>query len=113
MAQKWADHLIRTNQFDHSRNPHFGENLWSGSGSFKGRAVVDSWYSEEKYYNYKRSRYSPEAGHFTQLVWVASRKLGLGVARRNGKVVVVANYDPRGNVDSKERFKKNVLRPRF
>ena len=72
---------------------------------------MDSWYSEVKNYNYKRSRYSPGAGHFTQLVWVASRKLGLGVAKRNGEVVVVANYDPRGNIDSKERFKKNVRRP--
>ena len=78
----------------------------------KGSDVVDSWYNEVKSYNYKRARYSSHTGHFTQLVWVASRKLGLGVARRNGEVYVVANYDPPGNLPTRAAFKKNVLKPR-
>lgn len=37
------------------------------------------------------------AGHFTQMVWVATRFFGVGKARsRAGKVIVVANYSPPG-----------------
>ena len=78
-------------------------------GAFKGTDAVDSWYSEVKNYDYKRGN-KRGTGHFTQLVWVASRKLGLGVAKRNGKVFVVANFDPAGNVIG--AFQENVLEPR-
>ena len=112
VAQKWADHLIRTEQVDHSGGP-YGENVWRQSGgSFKASRVVDSWYNEVKSYNYERGQFSPQTAHFTQLVWVASRKLGLGVSRKNGQVVVVANYDPPGNFVDRAAFQKNVLRPR-
>ena len=41
-------------------------------------------------------------GHFTQLVWKGSKKLGLGVAQdRSGKRYVVAQYDPVGNIEGK------------
>ena len=112
MAQKWADHIIRTGQTDHSSGP-YGENLWwQEGGSFKGSDVVDSWYNEVKSYNYKRGQYSRRTGHFTQLVWVSSRRLGLGVSRKNGQTVVVANYDPPGNYNDRAAFQENVLRPR-
>lgn len=39
------------------------------------------------------------AGHFTQVVWKNSQKLGVGIAFANNgnKAIVVANYDPPGN----------------
>ena len=110
MAQTWADHLMKTNTFSYT----FGENIWKQEGTLvsnKGSDPVDSWYSEGKNYNYERAEFSPQTGHFTQLVWVASQKLGVGVARRAGKVIVVANYDPPGNYDSRSEFRKNVLKP--
>lgn len=37
-------------------------------------------------------------GHFTQVVWKESQKLGVGVARSSsGRVYVVAQYTPPGN----------------
>lgn len=49
-------------------------------------------------------------GHFTQLVWVKSRHFGVGKARsRSGKVIVVANYSPTGNMSG--AFQDNVLPP--
>ena len=50
-------------------------------------------------------------GHFTQLVWSSSAKLGVGVASKHGKVIVVANYDPPGNFRGK--FSKNVFKPKI
>ena len=82
----------------------------TGTESFNGTEPIDSWYKEVKLYDYNRGQFSTATGHFTQLVWVASRKLGLGVARGNGKVVVVANYDPPGNL--RGVFEENVSRPR-
>lgn len=49
-------------------------------------------------------------GHFTQVVWKGSREIGVGKARSNdGKILVVANYRPAGNVIG--RFSENVPAP--
>jgi hypothetical protein len=49
-------------------------------------------------------------GHFTQLVWAASRHFGIGKARsRSGKIVVVAHYAPAGNISG--AYLENVLPP--
>ncbi|VVC92423.1 unnamed protein product [Leptidea sinapis] len=49
-------------------------------------------------------------GHFTQMVWVSTRFFGVGKARsRAGKVIVVANYSPPGNMSG--HFETNVLPP--
>ena len=42
-----------------------------------------------------------ETGHFTQLVWKSSEKLGAGMAFNNDrtKVYVVARYSPPGNYE--------------
>jgi hypothetical protein len=51
------------------------------------------------------------SGHFTQMIWKDSQELGMGLARsKNGRVIVVANYNPRGNYIG--QFAVNVPRPR-
>ena len=51
------------------------------------------------------------AGHFTQVVWKGSQDVGVGKATaRDGKVIVVANYRPAGNMMG--RFSDNVLPPK-
>ena len=50
-------------------------------------------------------------GHFTQIVWKESKKLGIGKAQSSsGKIFVVANYDPAGNW--KNEYVANVPRPK-
>ena len=47
-------------------------------------------------------------GHFTQVVWKGSKEVGIGKAFGNdGRVFVVANYYPAGNILGK--FKDNVF----
>ena len=51
------------------------------------------------------------AGHFTQVVWKNSKKLGIGKAKnKNGKTIVVANYEPAGNWIG--QYKDNVPAPK-
>ena len=47
-------------------------------------------------------------GHFTQLVWKGSTKLGVGIAKQGSTVVVVARYTPAGNF--RGRYQENVQR---
>lgn len=37
------------------------------------------------------------AGHFSQVVWKDSKEMGVGMATKGGKCIVVANYTPAGN----------------
>ncbi|XP_060866913.1 Golgi-associated plant pathogenesis-related protein 1-like isoform X4 [Metopolophium dirhodum] len=47
--------------------------------------------------------------HFTQLIWKDSSELGVGASKssKSGKLYVVCNYDPHGNIRS--QFKDQVL----
>ncbi|XP_017303229.1 pathogenesis-related protein 1A-like, partial [Diaphorina citri] len=103
VAQAWASKLIgsiaRGGHLQHRPNNKFGENIWMGSGyKFTDeeavKNAVKSWYDEIR--------------HFTQVVWKSSSKLGVGIARKNGHILVVANYDPPGNYQG--QYANNVRR---
>ena len=48
------------------------------------RAAVQSWYGEINNYDFKnaKSKNGDKIGHFTQLVWKDSVKLGVGIAKQ-------------------------------
>uniref|UniRef100_A0A914DS31 SCP domain-containing protein n=1 Tax=Acrobeloides nanus TaxID=290746 RepID=A0A914DS31_9BILA len=65
------------------------------------------WYDEYSQYNFSQPDNNHEALHFSQLVWKASKKLGIGLAKcKDGAYIVVANFDPEGNFLG--QFIKNV-----
>lgn len=73
----------------------------------KGAEITNQWYDEKAHYNYNREQYCKGAGHFTQMIWKGSKYVGVGIAWDPlGKVVIVVNYKPCGNVPS--MFKYNV-----
>lgn len=83
-------------------------------GDVGGQEVAGSWYSACRQYDYLKEpdilHVSVNAGHFTQLIWASSCDVGIGIARsRAGKVMVVANYRPAGNISG--QFQENVLPP--
>lgn len=118
-AQRWAEVLAQTNTFKHSsasiRGESLGENIamkWSSrpQDTYSGQEVTDQWYSEIKLYRFGGEPRNLSAGHFTQVVWKGSREIGVGKARsKDGKILVVANYRPAGNVIG--RFSENVPAP--
>ncbi|XP_077545273.1 uncharacterized protein LOC144158326 isoform X1 [Haemaphysalis longicornis] len=113
-AQAYAYSLARQGVMKHrSRNKKYGENLfysWSSdpTSHAEGKQVVDAWYDEIKMYHWGNT-FQPGCGHFTQVVWRKCTKIGSGIAKYKGKIFVVTNYDPPGNVMG--RFLKNVPRP--
>jgi uncharacterized protein YkwD len=106
-AQRWADKLKKRGcGFSHSDSP-YGENLAAGTeGTMGAERATEIWYEEKQHHNFRSGNFSMRAGHFTQLVWVGSERLGCGTTRCNGKQIWVCNYDPPGNVQG--QFKTNV-----
>ena len=103
VAQRHAERLARTQQMVHSGNPQVGENLYTVHSSRqvppRPDAVVDQWYTEIHHYNFTTPGFHARTGHFTQMVWKASKTLGVGIAQaRNGAWYVVAQYRPPGNI---------------
>ncbi|KAK1376144.1 pathogenesis-related protein PRB1-3-like [Heracleum sosnowskyi] len=84
----------------HSMGP-YGENLFWGRGSsWKPRDAVRKWIKEHRYYdsNANECKYGKVCGHYTQVVWRDSIRLGCAVAIcPNNDTFTVCSYDPPGN----------------
>ena len=59
--------------------------------------MVQNRYAEQGNYNYVTGQGSGTIGHFTQIVWKNSTKVGVGIATFGAKTWVVAKYTPSGN----------------
>ena len=72
-------------------------------------------YNEVCAYDFNRSEFSMETGHFTQVVWSDSQEFGIGKAagEQNGMpcIFVVGRFKPSGNY--KSEYKKNVFKGSF
>ncbi len=98
VAQKWADRLRDQHQFAHNPDSTYGENLFDITGAAAtSSVVVKRWASESLNYDYPSNTCKGICGHYTQLVWRDSKRLGCAVARGGGREVWVCNYDPPGN----------------
>lgn len=102
VAQKWANTLKSTNgcAMKHSGNANYGENLYWASGfTPTTQQVVDAWGNEVKDYTYATNKCATGkvCGHYTQVVWKDTTKVGCGKATCGAAQVWVCNYDPPGN----------------
>jgi uncharacterized protein YkwD len=107
----YAERHARKCRFQHSHSP-YGENLAAGYPTIT--AAVTAWYNEQSRYSYWRPGFSSSTGHFTQLVWKSSKRVGCGYAVCNGKNGTpgkfwVCEYSPAGNVINSGYFRANVL----
>ncbi|MBW4614765.1 MAG: CAP family protein [Desmonostoc vinosum HA7617-LM4] len=123
-AQAWAEKIASSENFEHSKTPNLGENIYASytpatsvDPTTLGNGAVEDWYSEIKDYKYESPGFSSETGHFTQVVWKGTTKVGCGAAQGTATVegtkynafYVVCQYSPSGNV--KGEFPANVLKP--
>ena len=66
------------------------------------------WYNEVSKYNYNNPVFGMDTGHFTQVVWKSTTKLGCGLGiASNNYAYGACNYSPPGNVQG--AFAQNVL----
>jgi pathogenesis-related protein 1 len=102
VAQAYAERCV----FEHSGND-YGENLYAAAGqAVTPQQVVDAWASEVAVYDYASNGCSGVCGHYTQIVWAGTRRLGCGAAHCTVNSPFdgfaewdhwVCNYDPPGN----------------
>ncbi|XP_061495698.1 glioma pathogenesis-related protein 1-like isoform X2 [Rhineura floridana] len=113
-AKAWAKKCI----FDHNIyletpgkvHPSFspiGENIWTGSFSlFSVERALREWYNEVNDYNFESRVCAKVCGHYTQVVWATSYKVGcaaqfcrrvVGYESLSNGAHFVCNYGPAGN----------------
>jgi uncharacterized protein YkwD len=100
VAQTWANTLRDKGcRFGHSGGT-FGENLAAGTeGVLDPEATVKMWYDEIEKYRFPDGGFSMQTGHFTQVVWRGTTRVGCGHVTCKGNDIWVCNYDPAGNWD--------------
>ena len=130
VSQAWADHLqSRGCDMEHSTGDWtkaaykmaggpeevLGENVaWAccdDPPTQTAKQVVDMWASEKKNFKYGAAGDECTAtnggtvGHYTQLVWAKSQKMGCGMATCGDKGSVwVCNFWPAGNIEGQAPF---------
>jgi len=125
-AQQWASQLAQ-NGCRMAHRPRegawkqrYGENLFmqQTTGSLAGfnyQKVVQSWADEKQHYTpgplRDFSSYPDQVGHYTQIIWATSTRLGCGISTCQtggwNTLLVVCNYNPPGNY-----IGQNPLSPR-
>jgi len=95
-AEKWAKIIHDKNVLQHASNLDQGENLfWGSCHSFTMADAANSWLSEKRYL--KSNYYEPKAGHYTQMIWRKTQKIGAAIVKGKNGTFVVARYFPAGN----------------
>ena len=125
------DYYAGIDRVDHTcpYKEKLGENLgWEKKSSGPpppSKAIptsINGWYEEIKDYDFEDPSKSTDiTGHFTQLLWKSSERVGMATAPSplTNITYVAALYDPPGNIavkseDDAKKYKlylKNVLKP--
>ncbi|KAL6012846.1 hypothetical protein ACLOJK_003335 [Asimina triloba] len=99
-AKEYANQRSGDCQLQHSGG-QYGENLFGGSGAdFTAADAVNAWVNEKNYYDYSTNSCAPgqACGHYTQVVWRDSVRLGCArVVCNDGGIFITCNYNPPGN----------------
>ncbi|BFZ03602.1 hypothetical protein BsWGS_06641 [Bradybaena similaris] len=108
VAQGWTDACVMdaTERFKHDTLRFLpgrfsvGQNLGYGQNSFK--ELIEAWYGEKPDYDPSfgkdASGILDMVGHYTQMVWASTNKIGCGFTQCNRRKFYVCNYAPAGNV---------------
>uniref|UniRef100_A0A8C8RZF0 ShKT domain-containing protein n=1 Tax=Pelusios castaneus TaxID=367368 RepID=A0A8C8RZF0_9SAUR len=102
-AQNWANRCILSHSPPGIRKTsNCGENLFMSTAPRSWSDAIQAWYSEERDFQYGVGATRPGAaiGHYTQVVWYNSYRIGCAIAfcpQRFYKYFYVCHYCPPGN----------------
>jgi hypothetical protein len=103
VAQQWAETLAaRGDELEHNTAIEYGENLAGYLPQYGERPVhgAKMWYDEIEGYTGQEigAPEPPVVGHYTQMVWRSTARVGFGMAMTpSGMAILCANYSPGGN----------------
>ena len=110
-AATYAAQMAMTNVFQHSNRaarPGVGENLWMGTrGAYSVETMVGGWTSERRFFvsgifpNVSKSGNWADVGHYTQMIWPTTQRVGCAIASNARTDYLVCRYAGKGNIDGK------------
>jgi hypothetical protein len=108
-AKAYAQLLAGTGRFEHDpqtkRRPKQGENLFMGTRTaYSYSDMIGLLIAERRYFRPGRfpavsrtGRWS-DVGHYTQIIWPASQRVGCAIASNRANDYLVCRYLPAGNI---------------
>jgi general stress protein YciG len=114
-AASWGGQLAASGAFEHDpdtgEDDPQGENLWAGTrGAYAPEEMVEGWIEEKKYFRPGRFPDNSltgdfaDVGHYTQLMWRESDRVGCALAEGPEEEVLVCRYRTAGNVVGERPF---------
>lgn len=110
-AAVYARQMALTSRFAHSdrrARPGVGENLWMGSrGIYSIETMIEGWSSEKRWFhagvfpNVSRTGNWADVGHYTQMIWPATARVGCAIASTALTDYLVCRYANKGNIDGR------------
>lgn len=107
LAKKWSENCI----FKHDPNfqrripgkYNVGQNLAYGYSSWEN--TMKAWYDEYKDYNYGKLKHNGVVGHYTQMVWATTTRIGCYFSNcKTMRRFYVCNYAPGGNFATRQPY---------
>lgn len=115
-AAEWARYLAELNDLEHypddpdDMDPQ-GENLWLGTqGHFSPEDMVVTWIEEKRHFkpgifpDNSRTGDLEDVGHYTQLMWRDTGRVGCAVEANGEYDILVCRYAAAGNVIGERPF---------
>lgn len=105
-----GDGLVDHNADRSAGHPWYvGENIFAATGAATGDQAVASWAGEQAHFHYATNTCDAGAvcGHYTQIVWRGSQKLGCALGRCPSlrfANTIVCDYGPGGNVSNQPPY---------
>jgi hypothetical protein len=119
-ATAWAKELARTDSFEHADQKQDGENLWSGTrGAYPPAEMVQAWIDEKilfrpgRFPDVSTNGQWKDVGHYTQLIWYNTTRVGCGLADNANDSFLVCRYGPPGNWIGDNPLGQQVIRKRI
>ncbi|NUQ17442.1 MAG: hypothetical protein HOP95_03160 [Sphingomonas sp.] len=107
----YAAQMAATGLFQHSDRSGrrgIGENLWFGThGAYPVESMVAAWASEKRMFvpgvfpNVSRTGNWGDVGHYTQMIWPTTQRVGCALASTARFDYLVCRYSPAGNIDGR------------